>query len=141
MEHGRGGPLGPIWNELPDRIADGLCLVGAGYGGLLAGAFQAEPAGWLAAILAVLTAYVRELGRGFGLAADFSGPGAKPQRMAVLTAAAVLAGACAPTLLNGLSAGVLTAGLGLIVLLTGATCVRRTLHVARALRARGLQGS
>ena len=31
VEHGKGGPSGPIWNELPDRIADALFLVGAGY--------------------------------------------------------------------------------------------------------------
>ena len=31
VEHGRGGPTGPIWNELPDRIADALFLVGAGF--------------------------------------------------------------------------------------------------------------
>lgn len=90
VEHGRGGPLGPIWNELPDRIADGAFLVGAGYGAALAGAAWGEPAGWAAAVFAVLTAYVRELGRALGQPADFGGPMAKPQRMALLTAAAVV---------------------------------------------------
>ncbi|HRD47506.1 MAG TPA: CDP-alcohol phosphatidyltransferase family protein, partial [Caulobacter sp.] len=37
VEHGRGGPSGPIWNELPDRIADGLFLVAAGYSAAAAG--------------------------------------------------------------------------------------------------------
>ena len=41
-----------------------------------------------AAGLAVLVAYVRELGRATGLPADFGGPMAKQHRMAVLTAAA-----------------------------------------------------
>ena len=90
VEHGRGGPLGPIWNELPDRIADGAFLVGAGYGAALAGAGWGEAAGWAAAVFAVLTAYVRELGRALGQPADFGGPMAKPQRMALLTAAAIV---------------------------------------------------
>lgn len=91
VEHGKGGPLGPIWNELPDRIADAAFLVGAGYGAMLAGVGGAEAAGWAAAVFAVLTAYIRELGRALGQPADFGGPMAKPQRMALLTVAAVVA--------------------------------------------------
>lgn len=91
VEHGRGGPLGPIWNELPDRIADAAFLVGAGYGAALAGVGWGEAAGWAAAVFAVLTAYIRELGRALGQPADFGGPMAKPQRMALLTLAAVVA--------------------------------------------------
>jgi len=93
VEHGRGGPLGPIWNELPDRVADIAFLVGAGYGAALAGAAWGAPAGWAAAVLAVLTAYVRELGRALGQPADFGGPMAKPHRMALLTLAALVAAA------------------------------------------------
>jgi len=91
VEHGKGGPLGPIWNELPDRIADAAFLVGAGYGAKLAGVEWAAAAGWAAALFAMLTAYVRELGRALGQPADFGGPMAKPQRMALLTAAAIVA--------------------------------------------------
>lgn len=91
VEHGRGGPLGPVWNELPDRIADAAFLVGAGYGAALAGVGWGEAAGWAAAVFAVLTAYIRELGRALGQPADFGGPMAKPQRMALLTLAAVVA--------------------------------------------------
>jgi phosphatidylglycerophosphate synthase len=93
VEHGRGGPNGPIWNELPDRIADGLFLVGAGYGAALAGVGWGAAAGWAAAACAVLTAYVRELGRALGQPADFSGPMAKPHRMAALTLASLVAAA------------------------------------------------
>ena len=32
VEHGKGGPNGPIWNELPDRVSDALFFIGAGYG-------------------------------------------------------------------------------------------------------------
>ncbi|WP_187970300.1 CDP-alcohol phosphatidyltransferase family protein [Aquibium microcysteis] len=89
VEGGRQAADGPFWNEFPDRVADILILVGAGLG-------AAEPAlGWAAAGFAVLTAYVRELGRANGLPSDFSGPMAKQHRMALMTAAA-LAAACAP---------------------------------------------
>lgn len=89
VEHGRGGPAGPIWNELPDRIADGLFLVAAGYGAA-AGFDHGAWLGWAATVLAVLTAYVRELGRGLGFPADFSGPMAKPHRMFALTVACLI---------------------------------------------------
>ena len=85
VEGGRGAPDGPFWNEAPDRLADILILAGMGYG-------AGVPAlGWAAASLAVLTAYIRELGSAQGQAADFRGPMAKPQRMALATGAAVLA--------------------------------------------------
>jgi phosphatidylglycerophosphate synthase len=132
VEHGRGGPAGPIWNELPDRLADALFLAGAGYGASLAGIGWGEAAGWAAAILAVLTAYVRELGRGLGQPADFRGPMAKPHRMALLTAACVVAAAEPLWTWRGqtlaIACAVIAAGAAL-------TTLRRTLTLARALRA------
>lgn len=87
VEGGRGAADGAFWNEAPDRASDILILVGAGIG-------AGWPAlGWAAACLAVLTAYVRELGVGRGLPADFRGPMAKPHRMAALTIAAIVAAA------------------------------------------------
>jgi phosphatidylglycerophosphate synthase len=83
VEAGRGTPKGAVWNELPDRVADILILAGAGMG-------ADEPAlGWAAAAFAVLTAYVRELGRATGQPADFGGPMAKPQRMWAMVAGAL----------------------------------------------------
>ncbi|TQS70896.1 CDP-alcohol phosphatidyltransferase family protein [Rhodobacteraceae bacterium] len=85
VEAGRSAPDGPLWNEFPDRVSDLLIFAGIGIGvghpelGLAAGA------------MAVLTAYTRELGAGLGLPPDFRGPMAKPQRMALVTGAAVLA--------------------------------------------------
>ncbi len=134
VEHGRGGALGPLWNELPDRVADVLLLVGAGYGASGGHADSAVVLGWIAAVLAVLTAYVRELGRALGFEADFSGPGAKPHRMAALTAAAGVA--ATEPLWNG-SGETLFWGLALIAGLTAATVVRRTLRLAHALRTGG----
>lgn len=84
VEGGKGAADGPFWNEFPDRAADVLILVGAGHG-------AGTPAlGWAAAAFAILTAYVRELGRATGAPSDFSGPMAKQHRMAVMTAAAVI---------------------------------------------------
>ena len=131
VEYGRGSSAGPIWNELPDRIADLLLLVGAGYAGAMLGQPYAEPLGWLAGALAVLTAYVRELGRGLGQPADFSGPMAKPHRMAALTAA------CAVSALEPLWGGrgqVLSIGLAVIAAGAAWTVARRVGHLATGLR-------
>jgi len=84
IEGGKRSPTGGIWNEAPDRFADTLLLLGSGIG-------CGQPwAGAAAAWAAVLTAYVRALGADLTGMQDFCGPLAKPQRMAVLTVAAVL---------------------------------------------------
>lgn len=90
VEAGKASQDGMIWNELPDRFADIAVLVGAGYGA--ATAAHVDPVlGWAAAVAAVMTAYVREVGRAAGAPADFSGPMAKPHRMFVMTMAALIA--------------------------------------------------
>jgi phosphatidylglycerophosphate synthase len=127
VEHGKGTPAGPIWNELPDRLADVLFLVGAGYGARTAGLHGAEALGWAAGVLAVTTAYVRELGRGLGQPADFSGPMAKQQRMAALTVA------CGISVLEPLWGGggqVMVVALAVIAVGTLITVVRRTRRLA-----------
>ena len=102
-----------------------LILAGAGYG-------LGEPAlGWAAASLAVLTAYVRELGRACGLPADFSGPMAKQHRMAAITAAALLS--LAEPLWDG-RGQVLRAALWIIALGAGVTVIRRAARIVTALR-------
>jgi len=122
VEGGRAAADGPFWNEAPDRAADILLLAGAGHAAGL-------PAlGWAAAALAVTTAYLRELGRAEGFAPDYSGPMAKPQRMAALTGGAVL-GAVLPA--------VLTWALWLILLGTLVTAARRARRLVAALRGRG----
>ena len=83
-EGGKGSRAGAVWNEFPDRVADVFILVGVGL------AVDWVSLGWAAASMAVLTAYVRELGSHVSGVTDFAGPMAKPQRMAVVTAAAVL---------------------------------------------------
>jgi phosphatidylglycerophosphate synthase len=131
LEHGRGSPAGPIWNELPDRIADVLFLAGAGYGAMLSGVGWGDDAGWAAAALAVLTAYVRELGRALGQSADFRGPMAKPHRMALLTAACLVA-AIEP--LWGWRGQTLAIALAVIAAGAALTAARRTLGLAARLK-------
>ena len=134
VEFKRGSSSGAIWNELPDRVSDALFLAGAG-----ACAFASlhpltgMTLGWTAAVLAVTTAYVRELGRGLGFPADFSGPMAKPQRMAALTLTCLLA---APEPLWQGHGEVMLIGLLVIAIGTALTVVRRTRNLARALAER-----
>ncbi|WP_309086130.1 CDP-alcohol phosphatidyltransferase family protein [Chelativorans sp.] len=120
IEAGKRSPDGAFWNEFPDRVADILILSGLGYGiGLPA-------LGWAAAAFAVLTAYVRELGHASGAAPDFSGPMAKPHRMAAVTGGALL------SLFEPLWDGrnqVLTIVLWLIVAGTMFTVLRRSFRL------------
>ena len=106
-------------------------LVGAGYAAATA-CDLAPTLGWLATALAILTAYVRELGRGLGFAADFCGPMAKPHRMAALTVSCAVA-AAEP--LWGWHGEALVIGLTIIAVGTALTAARRTWRLARSLKA------
>ena len=138
VEHGRGSPAGPIWNELPDRLSDVVLLAAAGYCARAGGMRFASELGWICAVLALLTAYVRELGRDLGFTADYAGPMAKQQRMNLLTLACVVS-ALEP--LWGWRGQSLLIGLVVIALGAAITTVRRTRTIARRLAARaGAQG-
>ena len=89
VEAGRGDATGPFWNEVPDRLADMLILVGFGVGA------GVTSAGWAAACLAVLISYLRAFGASLDQVSDFSGPMAKQHRMAAVTIAAILAASLA----------------------------------------------
>lgn len=85
VEGGKKTPNGQIYNEFPDRIADSVLLIALGYA-------SAWPwLGWLAALLALTTAYIRVFGGSLGHTQNFAGPMAKQHRMAILTAACLLA--------------------------------------------------
>ncbi len=123
IEGGRSAPTGPFWNEAPDRAADALFLAGAG---IAAG----QPAlGLAAAALAIATAYVRELGRAEGFPPDFSGPMAKPHRMAALTLGSLIAALYAAEWTLTVTLWVIAAG-------TLATILRRSARLLKALNAR-----
>ncbi len=132
---GLSSPTGPLWNELPDRAADVAILVGVGY------ASTGHPTlGWLAAVVAVLTAYVRAEARASGAPSDFCGPMAKPHRMAVVTLAAISLALwpsdARPALGSDGRYGLLSIALAVIVVLGVVTIVRRIAHAATALGTR-----
>ena len=115
---------GEILNDLPDRIADVLILVGAGYAGPQFA--YGVTLGWAAAVVAVLTAYVRVLGGSLGLTQHFIGPMAKQHRMFTLTVVTLLAVVEA---LIDLPFRAIPAGLAIIVAGSIATGVRRTRRI------------
>jgi phosphatidylglycerophosphate synthase len=130
----RASPVGELYNEVPDRVADVLILIGAGFavGGM-------PVLGYQAALVAVLTAYLRALGNSLGVRALFSGPMAKPQRMATITAACVYC-ACGPAdwpkgIANG-GPGAIGFALALIITGGGLTAVRRLWRISADLRGR-----
>ena len=125
VEAGKGSPDGAFWNEMPDRVSDIVILVGIGYG------IGMPDLGWAAGAFAVLTAYVRELGRASGQAADFSGPMAKPHRMATVTIAAFIA-VFAP--LWGSSNQVLMIALWVIAIGALITAIRRSARLVSQLK-------
>lgn len=88
VEEGKSTPAGELYNDLPDRIADPLILIAAGYAITVVG--WAATAGWCAGLLAVMTAYVRTLSASIGAPVNFQGPMAKQHRMAIMTVACVL---------------------------------------------------
>jgi phosphatidylglycerophosphate synthase len=124
VEGGKQSATGPLYNEIPDRLADSTLIVAAGY------AVALPWLGWCSALLALMTAYLRTLGGALGLAQDFRGPMAKPHRMAVLTAGCVLGALEAAVRGSGyaLLLAVWCIGIGSLV-----TCAARTAAIARAL--------
>ena len=131
IEGGLKSKTGELFNEIPDRVADILILLGAGVAAT-AHRWGLE-LGVAAAILAVLTAYVRLLGGSLGFTQDFGGPMAKQHRMFVLTVGVL--GAAAEHAVRG-STWMLIVALWIIVIGSAFTVIRRTMHVARDLRAR-----
>jgi phosphatidylglycerophosphate synthase len=129
IEGGFKTKSGDIFNELPDRFSDVFILVGCGYA---TGTANGIVLGWLAAVLAVGTAYVRALGASTGVGQCFLGPMAKPHRMATVTGACLLA-----AVLVWFGRGIEVMALMLVIVVIGAaaTVVRRTLWVTRALEA------
>lgn len=125
VECGLQTPVGEIFNDLPDRVADVMILAAAGYA---AREIPAAPIlGWAAAVAALFTAYVRVLGGALGLRQHFVGPMAKQHRMFVLTMASMLA--VLETLTSGTTRAIPAA---LAVILAGSmlTAMRRVHRIA-----------
>lgn len=128
IEGGKKTKSGEIFNELPDRIADPIILIGAGY------CVNTTPwLGWIAALLALLTAYVRALGVAAGASQQFCGPMAKPHRMATVTVAALV---LAVVFWMRRSTPVMSYALELICVGCVVTIVRRTARIVAELEAK-----
>jgi len=131
VEEGLKTTAGEIYNDLPDRISDVIILAGAGYsiGSLPPGATL----GWIAASLAVFTAYVRQLGGSLGVSQPFVGPMAKQHRMFTLTVATLLSAVEAA---GGLPPIAIRTGLAAIAVGSIVTIIRRTRIIAGEVGAR-----
>lgn len=128
IESGKRAADGAFWNEFPDRISDIFIIVGLGLGA------GAPTLAWAAASLAVLTAYTRELGQNCGAPADFSGPMAKPHRMALVTIASL--GAIAEQMMGG-GVMILTAALWILAVGAAITTALRAMRIVKVLRGDG----
>jgi len=133
VEGGRKTPTGDLFNEVPDRIADVLILAPAGYALIWLGS-AGMALGWLVALLAVLTAYVRVFGGSLGFPQSFMGPMAKQHRMATLTLACLLS--VIEVIVAGFQGRILFLALLVIGLGAGLTIIRRLRLIARELQDR-----
>ena len=79
LASGKASWRGEILNDLPDRVSDILVFVGVAHSGLCS-----PFAGYWAALMAVLTAYVGMFGQAVGVQREFSGIMSKPWRMVTL---------------------------------------------------------
>lgn len=124
LEGGQGTRDGAFWNEVPDRLSDLMLLTGAGV------AAGNPTLGALAGALAILAAYIRELGRAEGFAPDFGGVFAKQGRMVALAAGTVIAAFYATEWTLGLTLWVILAG-------TAVTVFGRAFRLVDGLNGRG----
>ncbi len=124
IEGGKKSALGQLYNEFPDRLADSIFIVALGY------AIDVPWLGWLGALAAALTAYVRVFGGAIGLAQDFRGPMAKQHRMAVLTIACIVGAIewSVSKTQSGLTIAAYVIAFGALL-----TCITRTIAIARQL--------
>ena len=131
IESHRASPVGELFNEVPDRISDCATLIGLGFASnsnLLLG--------FVAALTALFTAYVRTVGKAAGAHQDFCGPMAKQQRMFLVTVVALLC-AVSPRKWQWIAdVSILEWVLEIIIIGAAWTAIRRLVRVARALRSK-----
>jgi phosphatidylglycerophosphate synthase len=131
VEGGFRTKSGEVYNELPDRFSDAFIFAGAGY--VYLGFPWLPVLGWSAAVLAVITAYIRALGASAGTAQYFIGPMAKQHRMAVMTIAALVSAVCDFVAIRGIGIAV---ALAIVVAGCLITIARRCRKIVRELEAK-----
>ena len=120
--------VGELYNEVPDRVSDTAILLGVGY------AQGGSPVlGFMAALLALGTAYIRAIGKASGSPSEFCGPMAKQHRMAVIMGLSLVLTAAPQLATDGIRLP--TYALGFITVLSAVTTVRRARRIAAALKA------
>lgn len=135
--HNKSNPLGELFNEIPDRISDAAVLIGCGYS-----INSSAEAGYWAAILAILTAYIRAVGKASGASQNFSGPLAKQQRMFLCIATCLLCAFVPTTLifvdsgqtLSGSNQSIMVPVLWFIAAGSAFTCIRRLRGISGELK-------
>jgi phosphatidylglycerophosphate synthase len=133
LKSGRASKVGELYNEIPDRVSDGAVFIGAGFawGGNVT-------LGYIATILAILTAYVRAAGKIAGGPNEFCGPMAKQHRMLVITViclySAVIPRPWQILHFNNIEVGAVGLGLGVIIVGCCITIVKRLNRIVHALR-------
>lgn len=132
VEQGLKTKTGDIYNEVPDRIADIIILLGAGYS--IRGIPYGVTLGWAAALVAVMTAYIRVFGGSIGVTQHFIGPMAKQHRMFTLTLTTVVV--IIETLMGGPAGHIMRIGLAIIVAGAIITAIRRISRIVAEVEAR-----
>lgn len=123
IEYNKKSAVGALYNEVPDRIGDTLIIFGTG---LMAKNFpHGMDLAYLAIALAITTAYIRTLGASLGCGHFFSGPMAKPHRMALICGGCIIGIWYTPIFYYLLIA----MNIGLLI-----TCYRRLAKIASALK-------
>lgn len=123
VEGGLKSAYGDLFNEIPDRFADAVLLVCAGYAG------GGIALGWACAVLAVFTAYLRVFGGSLGQKQDFCGPMAKQQRMFILTVGCIFAAA---GVMMHFAMNPLPIALWIIAIGAAVTSARRIVRIGKA---------
>lgn len=88
LEGGKSTKSGELYNDIPDRISDSIIFIAIGYS--VSVVSWGLELGYFAALIAMMTAYIRVLGASMGAGSCFKGPMAKQHRMAVLTFALLI---------------------------------------------------
>lgn len=130
VEGGLKTKTGELFNEIPDRVSDTFVLVGAGFAVAVP---EIQWLGFIAALFAMATAYVRVLGAAQGAGHFFAGPFAKQHRMFLMNLCAI---ACPVERALGSWGWSVGLALSLIAIGSFATCLKRLRLISAALNAK-----